>query len=418
MDDLAQTSLDVWHGCKRPAGLPGPSYDAAAQTAHEAEFDRFVDCIEAEVARLPRTRAERTAAHERLTAAVAHVARATMDLEPAHLALLFEGGLSSVGNQLGRRARRSGLAANAADVFQATRNAWTACGLQGLFGLPMGLTTSVYAYSMLYPVTDNYLDDPAIDAQTKREFNRRFALRLAGVPVDALGAHEATIWQLVRLIEEEHPRSTRGDVYASLLQIHRAQGGSLRLHRDGGPLSLDDVLAVTVAKGGTSVMADAHLVTPELSEAQARFVYLWGVLLQLADDLQDYHCDTRDGARTLFTLAAPPMDALAERTLAFAEVVFEALAAMPGGQQPLKELIQRSATALVVRGIGAGNGAFSPAFAERMERHSPCRFAFLADRRLRLKRSAPLIGRLFESFLDGEENEPVFPVLPSSMLAQ
>jgi hypothetical protein len=419
MDELSQAAADLWHQRERPSRPPGPAYPPAEQAAHEEQFDRFVAAIEAELPRPPRTRDERAAAHERLTAAVADVARATMDLAPAHLALLFEGGLSSVGNQLGRRARASGLAASPADLFQATRNAWTACGLQLLFGLPVALTPSVYAYSMLYPVTDNYLDDPAVAGPAKCDFNRRFAGRLAGLPVEAKTSQEAAAWSLVELIESEHPRQQRGDVYASLLAIHRAQSGSLRLHRNGGALTLEDVLEATIAKGGTSVVADAHLVAPALTQAQKRFVFLWGVLLQFADDLQDYRRDARDGARTLFTLAAPPLDELARRTLAFAEAVCEELDALPApGQRPLKDLIERSAAALIVRGIGAADGAFSPAYAAEMEQYSPCRYAFLADRRMRLARHAPLVGRLFESFLDGAEDEPAFPVLPSSMLSK
>jgi hypothetical protein len=67
-----------------------------------------------------------------------------------------------VGTQLARWARSFDAELSMADTIQASRNAWICCGLQALLGRPMELTPSILAYSLLYPYSDNYLDQPEL----------------------------------------------------------------------------------------------------------------------------------------------------------------------------------------------------------------------------------------------------------------
>ncbi|MBI3362357.1 MAG: class 1 isoprenoid biosynthesis enzyme, partial [Chloroflexi bacterium] len=220
--------------------------------------------------------------------------------------LLLSDGFAGIGGRMARRARGFDPAVPLADVLQASRNAWTACGLQLLFGRMMALTSSIFAYSMLYPYTDNYLDDPSASAQDKLGFSRRFGMRLAGQPAEVANSREEAIWRLVGLIEGEYPRATYPRVFESLLDIHAAQHNSLRLRRNLDA-SYDEILHTSFHKGGSSVLADAWLAAGELSPEQARFAFLWGVLLQLGDDLQDLTEDLDAGVLTLFTHAAARM---------------------------------------------------------------------------------------------------------------
>ena len=150
---------------------------ASRQTA-SGNFREFLASIEAELRSIPRTRAERQCVHQRITTAFAAFGSAGLGLDDAQLGLLLQGGLSSIGSEMVRQARRFDPAVNLTDVLQASRNAWTACGLQMLFGREMRLTPSIFAYSMLYPYSDNYLDDPAIAGAEKRGFSARFGQRL------------------------------------------------------------------------------------------------------------------------------------------------------------------------------------------------------------------------------------------------
>ena len=94
--------------------------------------------------------------------------------------MLLKGGFAAIGTELAREARRFDPAVSTADILQASRNAWTACGLQMLLGRKMRLTPAIFAYSMLYPYTDNYMDDPATPAEAKLGFSARFGRRLEG----------------------------------------------------------------------------------------------------------------------------------------------------------------------------------------------------------------------------------------------
>ena len=116
----------------------------------------------------------------------------------------------------------------------------------------------------------------------------------------------AALEQALTAVEEGEAALTFGSgmaaVYASLLAIHHAQEQSIRLLRRGlaRPAGVD-VVRLSFDKGGTSVLADGYLAAGSLSGEQARFVFNWGVLLQLADDLQDVRQDCQDGMLTVFT---------------------------------------------------------------------------------------------------------------------
>ena len=66
-------------------------------------------------------------------------------------------------------------------------------------------------------------------------------------------------------------------------------------------------------------MAHGPLVTGNLGVEQLRFLFGYGVLLQLIDDLQDLKEDTRLGCPNYFTEAAKdePLDRMAHKLLQF-----------------------------------------------------------------------------------------------------
>lgn len=97
---------------------------------------------------------------------------------------------------------------------------------------------------------------------------------------------EAMIFSMIDLIESDFPRDKYPDVFRGLLAILDGQKKSLEQHKSSN-LSDKDLLEYTFYKGGSSVLADAYLVRGELSENEALFAYGYGIILQLADDLQD-----------------------------------------------------------------------------------------------------------------------------------
>src|SRR5208283_4932819 len=149
-DELVQEALAEWEEC--PVGLPPfkETFTVAEQIDREARLAEFLKSVEGDLRRPPRTKAGRNALRERLTSGFERFARATLNLGDAHLGLL-NGGFSAIGTEMARGARRFDPSISPDDIFQATRNAWTAGGLQVLLGREMRLTPAIFAYSMLYP---------------------------------------------------------------------------------------------------------------------------------------------------------------------------------------------------------------------------------------------------------------------------
>ncbi len=417
-DDLVQEALAEWDEC--PVCLPPfpETFTVAEQTAREARLEEFLKSIEADLRHPPRSQSGRNALRERVTLAFERFAKAGLDLKDEHLGLLLNGGFSAIGTQMAREARRFDPSISRADIFQATRNAWTAGGLQVLLGREMRLTPAIFAYSMLYPYTDNYLDDARVPSEEKRAFNARIKRRLSGEMIAPNRAGEATLWQLFEMIEGQYSRAGWPQVYASLLAIHQAQGNSLRQRASPPSLHGPDILKLSFEKGGASVLADGHLAAGALSCEEAQFVFAWGALLQLVDDLQDLRPDRREGALTIFTQAAGrvPLDELTTRTLNFGQRVMRRMDQLPVRSQALKEMIQKSYTSLLIWSAGECGELYTSDYLAELETHSPFRFAPVAARRKQLAKLTGPLTRLFEAFLDDDQDRAVFP-LPAAAAA-
>lgn len=192
---------------------------------------------------------------------------------------------------------------NAEDIFQAGRNIATAMSLQFLSGNQVGLTSSIYGYSMLYPYTDNLLDEPALSKFEKIQFAQRFGQRLAGeiTTFNPNNAYERRIFPMVDYIESQWPRNLYPAVYDSLLAIHDMQLKSLSQQNRLGRHDLNETIRLSIEKGGTSVLADAFLVQGNPDEKFAEFAFAYGVVLQLVDDLEDAKSDLANKSATIIT---------------------------------------------------------------------------------------------------------------------
>jgi len=411
-DDLVQEALAEWEECVVCLPAFQETFTVTEQAAREARLDEFLKSVEGELRHPPRSKSGRKALRERVTLAFECFAKAGLDLEDKHLGLLLNGGFSAMGTQMAREARRFDPSISPADIFQATRNAWTAGGLQVLLGREMRLTPAIFAYSMLYPYTDNYLDNTGVPSGEKIKFNARIRRRLSGELIAPIGEGEARLWQLFELIEGQYCRTDWPQVYASLLAIHQAQENSLR--QRGSPPSVyrPDILKLSFEKGGASVLADGHLAAGSLSREEAEFVFAWGALLQLVDDLQDLRQDRREGALTIFTQAAErvPLDELTTRTLNFGQKVMRRMEQMPTRCQALKEMIQKSYTSLLVWSAGECGELYTREYLAELETHSAFQFASVAKRRKQVAKLTDPLTRLFEAFLEDEKDQAVFPL--------
>jgi hypothetical protein len=307
-----------------------------------------------------------------------------------------------------RAARAFDPALSLDDLWQAMRNVWIGNSFQMLLRLPVESTPALFAYSMLYPLTDNLLDDPAVTPRAKRAFNGRFEWRLAGLPAAPANSAEAAVFRLVETIERQYPRRHHRDVYDSLLAIQRGQVLSLT-QQDDITIDVGQLLAISCEKGGCSVLADLYLVAGHASEDQQRFAFGYGVALQLMDDLQDATRDAAAQHQTIFTRAAGrgTLDAITAR---LAHFIDRALARNGGfaGEHLADEvdLLRRNCRSLVVGAIADQPSRFSRRFRRAVSRQWPFSLRGLRRLRRRTQRRFPSPGSALYLLAGGADSRP------------
>lgn len=264
------------------------------------------------------------------------------------------------------------------DLFQALRNMWIVMGLQSLWGQKICITPSTLAYSLLYPYTDNYIDNSNISKSDKLNFSERFAKRLAGDCLEPANENEAKIFQLLAMIENEYERTKFPKVYESLLDIHHAQTQSIELCNKNLILSNKACFTIAVNKGATSVIADGYLIMGNLSKEQLHFLYEYGAYLQIIDDLQDASEDYKEGVYTSFSRLLPhkKLDRMLCKTYYLGEKVVETIQQYYSDNLAFQGLIKRSFALLFASAIIANPENFSSHFIDTVEKHSPFRFSF------------------------------------------
>jgi hypothetical protein len=398
--ELVQKYIDLWW--QSDTGLPGLGavYTPSEQVKNEKQLGQLIKRVNNELANPPGSRAEVLALQERLGLAFHPFARETFGITDEQLSALPSSAFSTAAEEFVRMARAFDPKLSSDDIYQAWRNAWTANGLQWLLGVPVQITSSIFAYSLLYPYTDNYLDDPAISSATKLNFNEHFRKRLEDQLIEPINSHEEIIFDLVGMIEGQYERTNYPQVFESLLAIHTGQVKSLGLVRPKTAPGEVDVLDISFEKGGTSVMTDGYLATGTLTDPQREYAFGHGVLAQLLDDLEDVQEDLRQNCLSVFSQAAQnwPLDALTNRTINFSQRVFEGLDCFEVPES-VKGLIRRGSTSMLIDTASQGERFYTKSYLNELERHSPFRFSFLRKQRKEFSRRNGSMVRLIETLL-------------------
>lgn len=405
--ELVQYYEDLWW--KSETSLPdlGYSYSLQEQAAHEKELERLLKQVNRELAKPPHHQAEVEAIQKRLSGAFLQFAVETLGVSAQQVESLPTDSFSVAAKDFVRQARAFDPTMSGEDVYQAGRNAWTANSLQWLLAAPIQCSLSIFAYSMLYPYTDNYLDDETIPPTAKLAFNERFRQRLLGERNLPANPHERIIFDLVGLIEQHYPRTSYPAVFESLLDIHTGQAKSLRLARPGAASGEVDVLGISLEKGGTSVLADGYLVRGTLDPEQRQFCFGYGVFAQLLDDLEDVQLDCAAGRLTVYSQVAGhgALDSLTNRTFHFGSKVLEQLAGFDLDGS-LHEMIRRGARSILLDTASRAAQYYTPAYLQKLETHSPFRFSFLNKQRKDFTQRNSSILKLIETFAPKNPGEP------------
>lgn len=308
------------------------------------------------------------------------------DFDKAHLEIILSDEFRNVSRDFFYKAREFGPELSPENIYQGLRNVWIMNGLQLMMDIPVEITPSVFAYSMIYPYSDNLLDDPHISDKEKQGFSERFNNRLHGENVIPLNDTESQLYQLVGMFEEQYNRAEFQEVYESLYAIQKGQTDSLKLSKQNG-LSDLEIKWICFEKGGTSVLADGYLVAGKLSAEQEQALMGYGIYLQLLDDIQDMKEDAEAHTNTMCTSLEPrELDEFVNRTIHFGRATLEEMKCFSAPNvNVFLDLMNRSIETMIIESIGLNGSGFTENYLNEIEKFSPLHFDFIKEKKSKSK---------------------------------
>jgi len=378
VEELKARYCALWWDIGTETPVLGEAVGSRRQADTARETRRMIDHLAAQVEAYPDTEPERLAWRDATREAVRRFGEERFGWPRGYRDLLFADEFFAATQEFARQARAFDPAIALEDIGQALRNVWIMNSIQMLLELPVGFSPAIFAYSMLYPYTDNYLDDPGVCGTAKEAFCRDLGRRLAGEAVAARDTRQREIFRLVEQIEDQFPRDSFPEVFLSLLAIHQGQVRSLSQQGRAQSPYESDLLGISVEKGGSSVLADGYLVAGHLTREEEDFCFGYGVFLQFLDDLQDAATDRQSNHMTLFSLSAGrwPLDRLASRLFGYIRRVLGSSARFAGSELvAVRDLIERNCTFLLVSAVADNQELFSRSYVRALEAQWPLDFA-------------------------------------------
>jgi hypothetical protein len=384
------------------------SYSVSDLNGNDRELQRVADLVMKELDHMPRDEAGQVAVRERLLEVVKPFVREALGLEESHLDLILSSGFIDTSAEFAREALKYDPMLTDADIYQASRNVMSMNFMQLLLGLPVQLTPSVFAYSLLYPYSDNILDDPRIPAQEKASFGKWFKGVLMNEDPPPRSDRERRIKEMIGLVENEFGRAKYPRVYESMLGIHSAQVRSMETIQIKQSPYEADVLGLSFEKGGASVLGDGYLVAGDLTSEQRKFMFGYGCFTQLMDDIEDIQSDLTGGIATIFSQSAGSwaLDGMTNRLFHFGEAVFRQMDQFPGKDaQNLRELVWICIQPALIGSLITSHKYYNPGYLRDLQLHFPFHFRTMDKLQKKLRRRGFSVTRMVTAagFAPGEE---------------
>ncbi|GAA0724724.1 hypothetical protein GCM10008905_19100 [Clostridium malenominatum] len=280
------------------------------------------------------------------------------------------------------------------DIGQAMRNVWIIAIFQKIIGADIKFTKAIFGYSMLYPYTDNYLDDPSVSMEHKKDFNIRLSRRLKGEPIIGVNSHEEKVYKLIECIEAIFKREEYKKVYEKLLLIHAGQIKSLSQQETVSIPYEKDILGISIEKGGASVLVDGYLINGMLTKDEEIFAYGYGFLLQLCDDLQDVKDDLKNSHMTLMSQLAGKyyLDVITNKLINLTiKVVEDAKCFRGDNTQELKNLIKNNCIIMILFAIVNNRDFYSKEYIDLVEKSLPFTLEYIDTIKSKLKNKIDIL---------------------------
>lgn len=276
-------------------------------------------------------------------------------------------------------------------IWQAMRNYFIYAMIVEMQGEEQNAGDPILAYSLLYPYTDNYIDDGEIPGEEKARYNRMIGQKLKGEAAEPGNCLEEKTCRLLDMILGAYEGEAKNKVAYVLLQLLEAQSRSIGQMKED--IDEEQILEISIWKGGSSVLADYLFATADWREREEEFYLKFGFMLQLVDDLQDMEEDGRAGSRTLMTNAAGEkrLEEQINRLLWF---IWNEISAYAPKNPDLKDFVLKncvgismlSAVAVGSSGGGARRNFLSKEYIKALEPYLPVSAEFIKRMKIQKKR--------------------------------
>lgn len=379
IEELKNQSLEIWWNSKTELPAFLSTINPSDKKSNEKKVEEFRKRLLIQLDRLPVDKGKNEKWSEEIVKLIKDLEVSIAGYENSCIEFFSRKGYSEVTEDFLKEVKEFDNGIEVVDIFQAIRNVWIMNSIQILYDKDVKLTSSIFSYSMLYPYTDNYLDDDKISKEEKISFNNRFRRVLSGEKLIANNYLEQCIFRLVERIEEEFPRRKYKGVYDSLLAIHTGQEKSLIQQKYQSLPYERDILGISFEKGGSSVLADGYLVKGRLTTDEQLFAFSYGTFLQIIDDLQDVQEDMKNSHMTIFSQAAGkwPLDKLVNKLFWYIEEVLRnSYPYTSEDKLMLKNVIQESCNIMIMEAISKNKRLFSRKYINYIEEYSMLRFSY------------------------------------------
>lgn len=277
-------------------------------------------------------------------------------------------------------------------IWQAMRNYFIYGMIVEMQGGEQNADDPILAYSLLYPYTDNYIDDKKISREKKAQYNRMIGRKLKGEAVEPGNRLEEKTCRLLDMILSAYEGEAKNKVVSVLLQLLEAQSCSIgQMKQD---IEEERILEISIRKGGSSVLADYLFATEDWREQEEKFYLKFGFILQLVDDLQDMEEDGKAGSHTLMTNAAKEkrLEEQVNRLLWF---IWSEINAFVPKNPRLKEFVLKNCIGISILSASAAGSAgggsrkvfFPEGYLKALEPYLPVSIEFIKRMKIQKKRN-------------------------------
>lgn len=393
MEETKRINLEcseLWWKSDKKLNLDIKKYTAEEKKIKENRLDNYIDLIIEKVKNFPKEDDERILWKAEINKIIDDFIYSEKDT--FKLGILneeFKENFFDSTKTFIRKAKEFDKNLNYVDIGQAMRNVWIINLLQASFGEKVEFSKAILGYSMLYPYTDNYLDDIKIDINEKKDFNHNLKKKLKGEVIESKNEYEKLVYKLVEYIEKTFERNKYNKLYEALLLIHEGQIKSLNQQEYISVPYENNILEISIEKGGSSVLVDGFLTKGKLNKDEISFCIFYGFLLQLADDLQDVKIDIANNHTTIMSQLASryKLDTIANKLINFTLTVLNDSTCFKGRNiMELKELIKINCIMLILFSVILSKEFFSIEYIKSIEEYLPFSIKYIEKIKYKLRK--------------------------------